>query len=94
MGGSDPGSDDRNDAGLWRLKGRTSRGRSRPWRFFLASVLHAWLPLIAPSYLLLPADGPRRQWTVYRIMAFAATIRDIPRFFHAGVFLLSSPKNS
>ena len=29
-GGSDPRSDDRNEADLWRLKGRTNRGRSRP----------------------------------------------------------------
>ena len=37
---------------------------------------------------------PDRGRTAYRIIMFAAMVRDIPHWFHAGIFLLSSPNSA
>ena len=42
-----------------------------------------------PFQTIYPGSG----WTMRRIMVFAATVRDIPHFFHAGIFLLSPPNS-
>ena len=73
-GGSDPRSNDRNEAGLWRPKGCTNRGRSRPsnfcWRLCFA---HEFLSSHRPTHFFQPMD-PGAGRTVHRIMVFAATV--------------------
>ena len=56
-GGSDPRSDDRNEAGLWRLNGRTNRGRSRPFHGPAGCTLQTAAPCGSRFF----ASGYRRQ---------------------------------
>jgi len=62
---------------------------------FFASVLPgiSLLSSQCPTYLFQAMD-PVGGRTVHRIMMFAAMVRDIPHWFHAGIFLLSSPNSS
>ena len=68
-------------------------GSLPPLKILLAFALQASLPLLPPSSVLLLDEALGSGWTIHWIMVFAARVHDIPRFFHADIFLPSSPNS-